>query len=139
MEEFEKKDQEEKKASGVDAEYDEIMQLCGDIKKRIEESRELTEAKKKKQEQEKTMASDMRQIAMETLAGTKERKEPSGKENPKRSSRRKFVDTLKYLKESMDIKKQQMENEKELRQRELKVREDDLKQQNNNSRPKLNS
>lgn len=129
MEEFEKKDQEEKKASRVDAEYDEIMQLCGDIKERIEESREVTEAEKKKQEQEKTMASDMWQIAMETLAGTKKRKEPSGEENPKRSSRRKFVDTLKYLKESMDVKKQQMEDEKELRQRELKVREDELKQQ----------
>lgn len=89
----------------------------------------MTEAEKKKQEQEKTMASDMRQIAMETLAGTKKRKEPSGEENPKRSSCRKSVDTLKYLKESMDVKKQQMEDEKELRQRELKVREDELKQQ----------
>jgi len=66
---------------------------------------------------------------METLAGTKKRKEPSGEENPKRSSRRKSADTLKYLKQSMDVKKQQMENEKELRQRELKVREDELKQQ----------
>ena len=66
-----------------------------DIKKRIEESREVTEVKKKKQEQEKTMASYMRQIAMETLAGTRKRKEPSGEENPKRSSRRKSVDTLK--------------------------------------------
>jgi len=53
MEKFEKKDQEEKKGSGVVAEYDEIMQLCGDIKERIQESREVTEAEKKKQEQEK--------------------------------------------------------------------------------------
>ena len=58
---------------------------------------------------------------METLAGTKKKKDPSGEENPKRSSRSKSVDALKYLKESMD--------EKELRQRELKVREDELKQQ----------
>ena len=53
MEEFEKKDQEEKKASGVDAEYDEIMLLWGDIKERIEESREMTEAEPERQGQEK--------------------------------------------------------------------------------------
>jgi len=68
-------------------------------------SREVREAEKKKEEQEKTMASDLRQIGMETLACTKKRKEPSGEENPKRSGRRNSVDTLKYLKERMDVKK----------------------------------
>ena len=52
----------------------------------------MTEAEPERQEQEKTMASDMRQIAMETLAGSKKRKDPSGEENLKRSSHRKSVD-----------------------------------------------
>ena len=50
MEEFENKEQVEKKASGIDAEYDELDQLCQDIKERMEDvsSREEAESAKKK-------------------------------------------------------------------------------------------
>ncbi|CAH3172410.1 unnamed protein product [Porites evermanni] len=74
MEEFENKEQVEKKASGIDAEYDELDQLCQDIKERMEEvsSQEEAESAKKKLESEK--AASMRQMAMETsteFSGTK--------------------------------------------------------------------
>lgn len=129
MREFEEKDKEEKRASGINAEYDEFMQLCQDIKERIEESLQVTEKEKQKQAQEKTLASDMRQKAMETLGSTKKRKSESDEESPKKPSRRKSGDTLEYLKESMAVKLQQIEAEKELKQRELDLREAELKQQ----------
>ena len=55
LKEFDEKDKNECKASGVDAEYDELMQLCQDIKEQINESLEITEKEKKKQTQEKTL------------------------------------------------------------------------------------
>ena len=66
MEEFENKEQVEKKASGIDAEYDELDQLCQDIKERMEE------------------VSSMRQMAMETVAETKRRKSTGGAQPPRR-------------------------------------------------------
>ena len=67
MEEFENKEQLEKKASGIDAEYDELYQLCQDIKEWMEKvsSEEEAESAKKKAESEK--AASMRQMAMETV------------------------------------------------------------------------
>ena len=106
MEEFENKEQVEKKASGIDAEYDELDQLCQDIKERMEE------------------VSSMRQMAMETVAETKRRKSTGGAQPP----RRRGADTTQFLQESHQIRSQQLKAEQALRERELQLKEAELRQ-----------
>ena len=106
MEEFENKEQVEKKASGIDAEYDELDQLCQDIKERMEE------------------VSSMRQMAMETVAETKRRKSTGGAQPP----RRRGADTMQFLQESHQIRSQQLKAEQVLRERELQLKEAELRQ-----------
>lgn len=106
MEEFENKEQVEKKASGIDAEYDELDQLCQDIKERMEE------------------VSSMRQMAMETVAETKKRKSTGGAQPP----RRRGADTMQFLQESHQIRSQQLKAEQALRERELQLKEAELRQ-----------
>ena len=106
MEEFEKKEQVEKKASGIDAEYDELDQLCQDIKERMEE------------------VSSMRQMAMETVAETKRRKSTGGAQPPHRRG----ADTMQFLQESHQIRSQQLKAEQALRERELQLKEAELRQ-----------
>lgn len=106
MEEFENKEQVEKKASGIDAEYDELDQLCQDIKERMEE------------------VSSMRQMAMETVAETKKRKSTGGAQPP----RRRGADTMQFLQESLQIRSQQLKAEQALRERELQLKEAELRQ-----------
>lgn len=127
MEEFENKEQVEKKASGIDAEYDELDQLCQDIKERMEEvsSQEEAESAKKKAESEK--AASMRQMAMETVAETKKRKSTGGDEESQ-PPRRRGADTMQFLQESLQIRSQQLKAEQALRERELQLREAELRQ-----------
>ena len=106
MEEFENKEQVEKKASGIDAEYDELDQLCQDIKERMEE------------------VSSMRQMAMETVAETKRRKSTGGAQPPCRRG----ADTMQFLQESHQIRSQQLKAEQALRERELQLKEAELRQ-----------
>ena len=106
MEEFENKEQVEKKASGIDAEYDELDQLYQDIKKRMEE------------------VSSMRQMAMETVAETKKRKSTGGAQPP----RRRGADTMQFLQESHQIRSQQLKAEQALRKRESQLKEAELRQ-----------
>ena len=106
MEEFENKEQVEKKASGIDAEYDELDQLCQDIKERMEE------------------VSSMRQMAMETVAETKRRKSTGGAQPPRRQG----ADTMQFLQESHQIRSQQLKAEQALRERELQLKEAELRQ-----------
>ena len=106
MEEFENKEQVEKKASGIDAEYDELDQLCQDIKERMEE------------------VSSMRQMAMETVAETKRRKSTGGAQPP----RRRGADTMQFLQESHQIRSQQLKAEQALREREPQLKEAELRQ-----------
>ena len=106
MEEFENKEQVEKKASGIDADYDELDQLCQDIKERMEE------------------VSSMRQMAMETVAETKRRKSTGGAQPP----RRRGADTMQFLQESHQIRSQQLKAEQALRERELQLKEAELRQ-----------
>ena len=106
MEEFENKEQVEKKASGIDAEYDELDQLCQDIKERMEE------------------VSSMRQMAMETVAETKKRKSTGGAQPPSRRG----ADTMQFLQESHQIRSQQLKAEQALRERELQLKEAELRQ-----------
>lgn len=106
MEEFENKEQVEKKASGIDAEYDVLDQLCQDIKERMEE------------------VSSMRQMAMETVAETKRRKSTGGAQPP----RRRGADTMQFLQESLQIRSQQLKAEQALRERELQLKEAELRQ-----------
>lgn len=124
MEEFENKEQVEKKAFGIDAEYDELDQLCQDIKERMEEvsSQEEAESAKKKSESEK--AASMRQMAMETVAETKKRKSTGGAQPP----RRRGADTMQFLQESHQIRSQQLKAEQALRERELQLKEAELRQ-----------
>lgn len=106
MEEFENKEQVEKKASGIDAEYDVLDQLCQDIKERMEE------------------VSSMRQMAMETVAETEKRKSTGGAQPP----RRRGADTMQFLQESHQIRSQQLKAEQALRERELQLKEAELRQ-----------
>lgn len=106
MEEFENKEQVEKKASGIDAEYDVLDQLCQDIKERMEE------------------VSSMRQMAMETVAETKRRKSTGGAQPP----RRRGADTMQFLQESHQIRSQQLKAAQALRERELQLKEAELRQ-----------
>ena len=138
MEEFENKEQVEKKASGIDAEYDVLDQLCQDIKERMEEvsSQEEAESAKKKSQSEK--AASMRQMAMETAAETKKRKSTGGAQ----PSRRRGADTMQFLQEShqirshtmqflqesYQIRSQQLKTEQALRERELQLTEAELRQ-----------
>ena len=55
MKEFDEKDKSERKANGINADFDELMHLCQDIKERINESLEVTEKETEKQAQEKTL------------------------------------------------------------------------------------
>ena len=124
MEEFENKEQVEKKASGIDAEYDVLDQLCQDIKERMEEvsSQEEAESAKKKSESEK--AASMGQMAMETVAETNKRKSTGGAQPP----RRRGADTMQFLQESHQIRSQQLKAEQALRERELQLKEAELRQ-----------
>ena len=127
MQEFEKKERDEHKATGIDVEYDELAHLSQDIKDRMEEVTSQVEPETAKKQQEAEQASGMRQKAMETMGGTKKRK--SSSTDGKQPQRRRSSDTMNVLQESMQQRAEQMKAERELRERELKTRELEMKQQ----------
>ena len=95
MEEFENKEQVEKKASGIDAEYDELDQLC-QVKERMEEVSIQGEGESAKKKVESEKAASMRHMAMETVAETKKRKSTGGDEESQ-PPRRRGADTMQFL------------------------------------------
>ena len=136
IQEFEKKNASELKASGIEADYGEYEQLCEDIKERMQECEKEIEKEKGKDELEKLKASEMRAAAMESLGQSKKRKQneeedgsSSGPGGSKRSARRRATDTLNYLKDSLEMKAKEKESENEIRLKELKIRETELQQQ----------
>ena len=139
LRDFEKKENEEKMASGVDVEYTEIDKALEDIKVRIAEVDEVQEREKEKIIKEKVAAEQMRSKAMETLSETKKRSmgkisnrdvdtddddDDDGVQvvNPKR--KRSQGGMMEILKDAMGAKKQA----NEVRQRELELQSEEMKQ-----------
>lgn len=118
MDDYDKKDKMEQKASGIDAQYGEYEQLCEELKERIKECHEELEKEKTKEEEEKACAEDMRLHAM----GAMKRKKSEDGSPGKQATKRRTSDTLEYLKQSMEVKKQELEIKgKELQQQQQQL------------------
>lgn len=104
MDDYDKKDKMEQKASGIDAQYGEYEQLCEDLKERVKECHEELEKEKTKEEEEKACAGDMHLHAM----GAMKKKKSEDRSPAKQATKRRASDTLQYLKQSMEVKKQEL-------------------------------
>ena len=139
LKDFEKKENEENMASGVDVEYSDIDKALEDIKGRIAEVDEEQERERKKVTKEKVAGEQMRFKAMVNLRETKKRSiaKISSKDvesdnddadddiqvvTPKR--KRSQGSMTEILKDAMTIKKQA----NEIRERELELQTQEMKQ-----------
>ena len=123
-EEFKKRENKEKRDSGVEVEYDEKYQALTEYHELMMEWENGRE-QKKEQDNEKMVAEDMRKKATERLSATKKRKgddaqDDSDKPGP---SRRKVPKSL------VEIMEQSISTRREERMREAEMRAKELKQQ----------
>ena len=119
---FRKNEAYEQRASGIDAEHDEVSQALTEINEKINEYDRLWSEEKarttQKAELEASQATEIRRKATERLGQTRERLGQQ-KENKKRRS---STDALEIIQESLKTKKQQVERELDLRTQELDER-----------------
>ena len=125
--EFKDRERQERTASGIEVEYDEVMQALTEIHERILEYEESRQAR---ESQDKISAEEMRRRATEKLSDTKKRKEDESDDETSPKKRRKsHVNLVDMLRESIDRKKVEQEKQQEMRKRELDQREAELQQQ----------
>lgn len=133
MKDFLKKENEEKKQSGVDVEYGELDQTLQDIKERMAEFEELREGEEQQQKKEKAAAEEMRRQATEKLSETKKRKasleETDGKDNISPGKRKKSTSMVDVVQQTIELKKWQQEQDDEIKKRELDFRAAEMQQQ----------
>ena len=116
VENYKKKEREEARASGIDAEETELDQSVADAIERFREADENhqqeSEEKKGKIEADTKKAIEMRKRSLETFGETKER---NGEEVKCKRARNSGSETIQYLREKS-------ENELKLREEELQQR-----------------
>ena len=130
MKDYEKKEREEKGASGVSVQYSGIHRSLEDIKGRIAELNEVQQVESQRKKKEKASAEEMRKKAMEKYSATKKRHSEASDDDEeipapavKRKSKQNNVSDI--LADSVQIKRK----ESELRQRELELRAEEQRQQ----------
>ena len=123
---FRKRMASEERASGISPEMTELDEALENIIEMMEEAVKTGRGiEKKREENEKQVAENVRKRSMETLAETLEReKEGTGK---KKKRHYYGSDTIEYLKEKNERGKHFMEKKLELKERELEVKEKALK------------
>lgn len=119
-EKFKKKTRNEEKASGIDTEITELDILIEEILAKEEHSEEtyqnITAENKKKADQSKAVAADMRLKAMETLKENNKRKGEDGEKQKRKKSR--GSDAVEYLREKMEMEARLREKEFEIKQKD---------------------
>lgn len=136
MEEYHAREKEEKKASGVEVEFDEAYQALTEIDERMSEWEEKSQ---EKEATEKETAEDMRRKAVERLSSTRKRKKTDGvagesdnnsddgvSPSKKKSSHTNLVSMMEA---SIAMKKTEQEEHRQLRHRELDLRAAEMQQQ----------
>ena len=134
MEEYRAREKEEKKASGVEVEFDEAYQALTEIDERMSEWEEKSQ---EKEATEKETAEDMRRKAVERLSSTRKRKKTDNVEGDNNSddgvspSKKKSSHTnlVSMMEASMAMKKTEQEEHRQLRHRELDLRAAEMQQQ----------
>ena len=112
---FKKKDRKEISASGIDPELDEKSELLEEILEKMESIVPINLSKKKKDDDDKHTAEEVRKLAMETLGNTQKRKGENAADKvaiKKRISRNEAVEFLK----------ERTQQEYELRRAEIEAR-----------------
>ena len=131
MRKFKSKEANEKRASGITTEYDEIDQSLSDIKERMEDAEQSMHCIKEKEQIERVAAEEMRKRATERLketkrrAANKETDEGEGSQN-KRAKRN---DMVNLMKEMLDRKKTDEDKERQTREKEIQTQQQMLLQQ----------
>ena len=115
---FTNKNNTELKASGIDADYSERVNLLQDCYDLERDHTELVEQEQKQKEEKAKKATDMRQKCLESMKETKERE----RLNKKRKIDQDNSMLIEYL-------KQRKEDHMALRERELKMQEKQLEEQ----------
>ena len=134
MEEYRTREKEEKMASGVEVEYDEVYQALTEINDRMSEWEEKSQ---EKEATEKETAEDMRRKAVERLSSTKKRKKTDkvavdddnsddGIPPKKKSSHTNLVTMMET---SIEMKRNEQEEQQKIRHRELDLRAAEIQQQ----------
>ena len=103
-------------------------------KKEKELSVERDEGRRKKDEDEKMKAAEIRKTAMETHGQTKKRKHNDGDESEVISpsqKRRTGTETLRFLREKNESNKKEHEDKMELKRQELALRKSELDNMSN--------
>ena len=130
--EFREREREEKLASGVDVEYDDIYRALTEIHERI---LEYEEEKKVKDTKEKQTAAEMRKKATERLSVTKKRNQTDtagsddSEEEVSAKKRKSQTSMVDMMQESVAMKQRYQEDQKQIRSRELELRSAELQQQ----------
>ena len=130
--EFKEREREEKLASGVDVEYDDIYRALTEIHERI---LEYEEEKKVKDTKEKQTAAEMRKKAAERLSVTKKRNQTDtagsddSEEEVSAKKRKSQTSMVDMMQESVAMKQRYQEDQKQIRSRELELRSAELQQQ----------
>lgn len=138
---FKRKMREERGASGISPEKNEVEVLLEEITEREEvaanEKENINEAKKRNIEEDKVAADDVRRKAMEKLSETNKRKAEEGDQNVKKKRRSSGNDVVSYLREKADmereVKKEEMEVKKEEIERKKAEQELEKKRQEKQS------
>ena len=112
---FKKKDREEISASGIDPEMDEKSELLEEILEKMESTVPINLSKKKKDDEDKHTAEEVRKLAMETLGNTQKRKGENAAEKVAIKKRRSGNEAVEFLKE-------RIQQEYELRRAEIEAR-----------------
>ena len=112
---FKKKNQEELNASGIDPELDEKSELLEEILEKMESTVPINQSQKKKADEDKHTAEEVRNLAMETLGDTQKRKNENVAEKVASKKRRSGNEAVEFLKE-------RTKQEYELRKAELEAK-----------------
>ena len=135
---FERKEKEEKMASGINPEVTPLDTTLEELTERERECAKNFEVEDKKAKEDQELARSIRQEAVETFAETTARKLDENEEdtgpNARKKSRISGSETLAYLKEKIKKETKLKEQELELRKKELELQNQlltDLMAQNN--------
>ena len=130
---YRKRMQAEERASGIDTEQSELDVLLEELIERENLAEEEGNEFKRKVEEDKCKALDIRKTAMENLAQTKKRKVSEDGKETKKKSRRSDSETIEYLREKgeqeLRLREQELELKKQQQEAESKSNEASLKKQ----------
>ena len=129
LQDFKKREREERRVSGVDAEYNEIHQALTDINEKIADWEEQQE---EKGESEKATAEEMRKRATEKLSERKRRSSSDDQESSDGATPKKrkcHTSVTELLERTIEGKATEHVEQQISRQKELELRAEELRQQ----------